>query len=239
MKVEVLPAERELTKGADALMERAVRLSAIVLKDDAEEAGTFLRGVRTRIRMIEAYFKDLRVEINEALKKNRQREKEALAPWVAADAQIAGALEGWLVAERRAVEVRNQQLLAEAEAKAAEQQQAEADVIRRAAQVAPTAKDRVALERQARQVEKAPIMPVLTGLVEAPKVAGIAIPTRKVAEVVNLKQLLRGVLDGRVPETAITLNQTWLDEQANARGKDLNFPGVVVREKTTLSARSL
>jgi hypothetical protein len=229
----------EVIRDATVLVAAAARFSVIAMKDDADEAGLYLRGVRTKIREIESIFKKLRDPINDAIKRNRELEAKVLAPLQAESTRVAKGLEDWLREERRRVDEENKRRLEEAEARARADQKDAADAIRRAAESAPTVKERQGLERQARAVERSQPMPVMTRTVEAPKIAGIATPTRKVADVVNLKQLLRGIIDGVVPEAAIKVDQSWLNGEATRRGKDLNFPGVVVREDSSLSARGL
>jgi hypothetical protein len=228
-----------VNREAITLSSEAARHAVIAMKDDADEAGVFLRRVRTKIREIEAVFKDLREDMNAAIKKNRALEARVLAPWQAASEAVTRALEAWLKEEKRKADEENKRRLAEAEEKARAEQAAAAEAIRRAAAVAPTVKERQGLERQARAVERSEPMPVMVNAVAAPKIAGIATPTRQVATVVNLKMLLAGIVAGKVPEAAIKVDQAWLNEQATQRGKDLNFPGVVVREESSLSARSL
>lgn len=235
---------RELTRGATDLAATAQQLAhrlevGVGTKADADAAGLFLRGIRTRVRVIQDHYKALRDSINKALRDNRDMEKQDLAPWLAADKAIQPRLEAWILAERKAADDRNAQNLKEAEERAEAQRKEQADQIRRAAASAPTVKERQALERQAKQVEKSPVMAVVTEIEEPPKVEGISVGSRTVAVVVNFKAFVRAILDDKIPEHAIGINQQWLDQQATARGKDLNFPGVVVREKPITSARGL
>lgn len=248
-KVEVLPVETPeklppevqalVQLKPDALIQRARELTDIALKDDADEAGRFLRITRMIERSIAAKYKRMRDKINEAVKQNRVEERNEVKPWADASAIVAPAIDRWLAEERRKTDEANRKRLEEATEKARVDQQQQAATVRAAAEVAPTMRERQALERQARQIEQAPVLPVVSGTVEAPKIDGIATPTTKVASVTNLKQFLRAVVDGKIPEQAVTVNQSFLDDQARKLGAMLNYPGVVVVEKTTLSARGL
>lgn len=241
--VDVLPAEDDrlmrVTQVPSDLMTTAKALAEIATQADADAAGEFLRGVRTRIRQIKAGFKELRDDINEAIRKNRVKEEASLKPFLEVDAVVSAPLETWLKEQKRLADEENARRLREAEERAKREQEEAAAAIRRAAVESPTKREAESLERQARQVEKAQPLPVMTETVVAPKVKGVPLVTELEAVVTNTTLLVKGVLDGKVPYAAITINQGWLNTEANRRGKDLNFPGVVVREKSSLRARGL
>lgn len=239
-----LSGRAALLKGADALPRTAGQLAALLkapgaTKQDAENAGIFLRAVRTRIRAIQTHYKTVRAPVRRALAELSDLERHDLLPWMEADAAVDAPLLAWLAEDKRRVDEQNTRILAEAEAKARADRDRQAQALRDAAAQASTARDARALQAQARQVERSEPLPVVTGTAERAKIEGISVPTRRIADVVNLKALLRAVAAGKVPEDAVKPNQAWLDDQARDRGKDLNFPGVVVREVPTLSARGL
>lgn len=238
---ERVPDRRtELVRGASELVLTATALSNPVTRDDADKTAAFLRGVRTRTRAIKAHYKKMRESVRRTLADYKSYEDQDLAPWLAADTLVSVPLEQWLAADRASAEAHNRATLVEAEAKAVAERDAQAQALRDQAQAAGNTREQKALQAQARTVERSKPMPVLTGaLVEPAKLAGIAVPVRKVAEVVDAMLLIRGVVAGTVPMAAIQIDQSWLDEQATQRGRDLNFPGVIVRDKISLTARGL
>jgi hypothetical protein len=230
---------QRLTTGVDGFVNRAVALAAagIVTKTDADEAGLLIRAARARQRAIAEHYSNIRAGVRKSIEHYKVMEQEDSAPCVQINTLLAGGLQAWILEQRTLAAAANRDSLTEAEARARAEQARQAEALRNAASAAPTARDRKVLETQARAVERAPVLPIVVGAVEAPTIEGISVPTRKAGEVTDVKLLMRAVLAGKVPEAVFTVNQTWLDKQATDRGKDLNFPGVVVREKPTLSAR--
>jgi len=74
--------------------------------------------------------------------------------------------------------------------------------------------------------------------IETPKVSGVS--TREVhkAVVTDLKALLQGVIDGKVPEGAVLANESFLNAQARLQKSSLNYPGVKVVTEQILSSRA-
>jgi len=94
------------------------------------------------------------------------------------------------------------------------------------------------LEKEGRIEEAAQIIeePVYTPAVTLPKVEqpkGVSYRENWSAQVTDLKALCRAVVEGRVPEAAISPNMTVLNQQARSLKSALNWPGVkVISEKT-------
>lgn len=57
------------------------------------------------------------------------------------------------------------------------------------------------------------------------------------ARVVDMRALLRAILDGQVPLGAVVPNQRWLDNMAKKYKTALGYPGVKVEKSTTVVAR--
>lgn len=240
-------ARRRLTSGTLELLPQARALVAPERVRDAawaQEAGGVLRVAQTFLKRIETHYKPIRAAVRlrmqQALADIAEMEAADAGPCREANELLRKPVEDWLVADRERVQRENRLALEAAQARAREDRDREAEQIRRAAQAAPTATERKALERQARSVERSEPLPVMVGAPqEATKLAGVPLQVRKVAEVVDEVALLRGVLSGEVPRAAVTVNQSFLDEQATRLGKDLAYPGVVVREVPGLSVRSV
>lgn len=94
------------------------------------------------------------------------------------------------------------------------------------------------LEKEGRLEEAAQVIeePVYTPAVTLPRIEqpkGVSYRETWSAQVTDLKALCRAVVEGRVPEAAITPNMTVLNQQARSLKTSLNWPGVkVVSEKT-------
>lgn len=86
--------------------------------------------------------------------------------------------------------------------------------------------------------EQADSVPVPVVTYQKPQTTGIS--TRKTyhAEVTNPTALLKGVLDGSVPRAALKIDQQFLNKQATALKRELNYPGVVVKVKSDIAARA-
>ena len=228
-----------LTKDAAKLAMTAGLLARITTKQQADDAAHFVRGVRERARRIKAHYLDVRRPLNKAIDDIRAMEKADLAPWEAADKTVSAPLLAWTIEQEQAAKAENARRLASAEDVARREREAQAAAIRDAAKAAPTKAAARSLERQAKEVEKAPLLPVALDAVDAPKLDGVSVPKRAHAEVVDFGLLVQAVANGRVSLDALSVNHRYLDGLAMERGKDLNVPGVVYRETPTLSARGL
>lgn len=58
------------------------------------------------------------------------------------------------------------------------------------------------------------------------------------AEVTDKIALLRGVINGKIPHQALNINTTFLNTQARALKKELNYPGVKAVSSRGISART-
>jgi hypothetical protein len=213
-------------------------LALVATKEDADAAAQFLRGVRERIRAIKAHYKAVKDPVNAAVKKIREQEAADLKPWEDADASVAAPLLAWTTAEKQRAEAENRRRVQEAQERAEAERQQAAAALRRAATSVSSASERKALNQQAKAVERAPALPVVSGpATEAHKPEGISVPTRWVAEVFDPMALLRAVVAGDVAIGVVMFDQSWLDGQARAHERNLRIPGVVPVEKPHLSAR--
>lgn len=111
-------------------------------------------------------------------------------------------------------------------------------------------KERQRLERQAAKAaeqgkaekaedlrERAESMPVPVVAHRAPQVAGISTRENWSAEVTSLRELLQGVLDGKVPEVAVIADMKVLNAQARSLKDAMNYPGVKAVCEKGISAR--
>lgn len=126
-----------------------------------------------------------------------------------------------LEAEARAREQRAAELRAKGNEKAAEKQEAKAD--------------------QARDVAAGVVAPVIQR--EPVRTAGVATRENWSAVVTSLEELVKAIagvdeLKGRVPLQAVCPDMKFLNNQARAMKKELNYPGVRPARETILAAGS-
>lgn len=111
-------------------------------------------------------------------------------------------------------------------------------------------KERQRLERQAAKAdeqgkaekaedlrEQAESLPVPVVAHSAPQVAGISTRENWSAEVTDMRALLQGVIDGKVPEVAVIADMKVLNAQARALKSAMNYPGVKAVCEKGISAR--
>jgi hypothetical protein len=73
---------------------------------------------------------------------------------------------------------------------------------------------------------------------QAPAVAGISRRENWRAEVIDLRALIQGVADGRVPLAAVEANRSFLNGQARALRAELRYPGVRAIPERTIASGS-
>ena len=241
-----LTGRRELTAHTSSMVAEATALAARLRSTDAttkdaDDAGRLTNRVREAIRLIKAKYKKIREPLDRAYDDYKRMENDDLRELTASDAAIAPALLAWQVTEKKRVEEANAAILREREERARKEIEAQAAIARQAAAEATSVAERKAFEQQARNIERtdprtAPVEDA-TPLEEAHKVAGIATPTRKVAEVVDEDKFYKGIASGKIPRAAVKIDQAWLNKMATQLGNEMKYPGVVVKDKASLSAR--
>lgn len=90
--------------------------------------------------------------------------------------------------------------------------------------------ERMEAEQQAAMVRAQPA--------EAPKVKGISTRPDYDFEVVDKKALIAAVAAGHQPEVYLDINEQAIRKVVKALGMDTQIPGIVVRKKTVVAARS-
>lgn len=86
--------------------------------------------------------------------------------------------------------------------------------------------------------EQADSVPVPVVHYTSPTAKGISSRKTYYAEVTDSDALLKAVMDGTVPRTALTINMKFLNGQAKALKKELNYPGVKVKFTTSMAVRT-
>lgn len=177
-------------------------------------------GLTALEREIVETFANPKKKAHEAHKAVVAAETKALSPIKQARAFLGPKIIGW----RREQERKRQELQRKLDEEARRREEEE-----RLAQA-------VALEAEA--VISEPIAPppvVAPSLI--PKIQGASIRETWSAEVMDLKALVRAVAAGLVPIQAVSANQVFLNQQARAMKRDLNYPGVRAISDENLSRR--
>lgn len=86
--------------------------------------------------------------------------------------------------------------------------------------------------------EQAETVPVPVVAHAAPRVDGISTRETWSAEVTDMRALLQGVLDGKVPDVAVIADMKVLNAQARALKGAMNYPGVKAVSEKVVSARA-
>lgn len=238
MSTELVVSEE--LRGELATIEEYVAGLKPYIRSDAElqDTGLILRDVRTRIKDLEARRMDRTRPLDESkrlimadyaipiglYKGADERITAEVGRYQREQASIRAEAERKLREEadkaRRAAEAREAELRAKADA---EEDQAKADRLRAYA------------DAQAAKAESI-IAPTLAG---PAKVAGISSTERWSAEVTDLKALLQGVIDGRIPAEAVEPNMPYLNQVARALKGSLNYPGVRAVSESGIAARRI
>lgn len=219
---------------------QARKLTVITSKDQADKAGLLLRLARQKQREIKARYATVRQGLNATLKNLSAMAAEDLEPWQEIDEALTPAISTWLVAETARVNAAARQALLDAQERAKEERSGQVEELRAAAKVADTPEERRAIERQAKAVAAAPLLPVHVGLTEVtPTLDGISTPRSWRHGMVDFMTLVRAVAEGRVSASALLPNEDWLNAQASSLKRDYHIPGTVAIEDIGLAARGL
>jgi hypothetical protein len=83
------------------------------------------------------------------------------------------------------------------------------------------------MHEEANAILDAPVvLPKVVVPVATPKISGVAFRETWAAEVVNAELLFKAVMEKKVPMSAISINLTFLNQQARSLKAEMNYPGV-------------
>ena len=89
----------------------------------------------------------------------------------------------------------------------------------------------------AQEILAAPILaPVVQ--IQAQKIEGVSFRRNRSAEVYDLDLFFDALGKGLIPRGAVTINQTWLNNQARALGDEMRYPGVRAVTTTTVASQA-
>lgn len=201
---------------------------AIKDKESYDRAADLLLYAKGLNKKIVGYFKDLKDPINRAKDEILKKEKEALAPVEQVEKQILGpAMSAFTVEMERQRRIAQDKALAEA-------RRLEEESRLNAAVSAEQDGDKAVAEEILNT--PAPLPPVDVPKFEEAR--GLHDRTTWKGEITNLRELIKGILDGKVPITAIDGNLTVINQAARAMKQEMNWPGVRAYPETTKVGRT-
>ncbi len=252
---EIVAAYVEKTeKERDPIVVLARELT-IVDQTSYEEAGTLLTGLlQPMIKEIHASCDPVCEATNQAHKVATGQRKKLLDPLLEARTLTKGKLadhedklEAERIAEQRRIEEEQRRLedAARAKREAAEREAreaAEAEAIEIAAALEAEGKTEEAEAVIAEPIEvyvpEEPVAPPPVAAPPAQKVKGVSSRKSFIGTVTDPMALLKGVLDGKIPRLVLKIDEGALNKAINAMGGQVDYPGVRVETKRTISGRA-
>lgn len=206
----------------------ALQAHQLQVSDDSMFAlgAEYLRDIKSLLDEIASKCDPVVKAAHQAHKAAVAQKKELSAELVQADALIRSKLATY-VAEKE----RKQQALAAAEEAAARAAQEKA--AREAAEL------EAAGERDLAELALAEAVAPLPPPMVAPAIAAPGVSSRKnwKARVTNMRAFVQAALDGKIPMTALQVNETMLNQQARSLEDQLKWPGVEVYNDTRMVVR--
>lgn len=228
ISVVVSAEKRQQLMEATKLHENATLIAADIKNNvDFEKAAEFAKTAKAMHKSLEAYRKSLTKPIDALKKFIMDVFREPLAKLEHIETVIKEGMKKYLDEQER----KRIALQAEQE----EKTRKEAEKLRKKA---ATAEKNNKPELANAFNELADDIPTPVVVANAPKVAGVSAPKRYYAEVVDVIKLLKAIIAGKVPLSVIKVDMTILNKQATTFGTELNYPGVVVKTKTTIAMRT-
>ena len=217
-----------LKRDVEQLVLDASKITAVTTADEAEQANNAGRVLQASMKEVEQFFKPLKVQVDDFKKPLLAHEKEFSLPLDAEKKRLGSLLTPWsekLRQEREAEERRKRE---------------EADRIAREEQLARAVELEAAGDLEAaEQVLEEPIFsPVVTQAVAPPKVAGQVNRVNYSARVVNFKELLKAVADGRAPVACVTVDESYINGLARLNKEGFSLPGCELVKTAATSFRS-
>lgn len=197
------------------ILEHGKMYAVIETDEQYEKAGQLSRDITLLLKEIDTTFKPIKQGIDQSKKVVLDKEKAAKAPALEAREILNPAMvtyDNKKQAERAAA-----QRKAEEEARKA----AEDAKLKEAQELEDSGHKAAALEVLNEEPDYIPPAPVAAAL----KPKGVSYRITYSAEVTSLSELIKAVVDGKVPEMAIAPNMTFLNKQARAMMDDFDYRG--------------
>ena len=209
-----------------AIPDQAKTIVSIKTTSDYESAARILLTIKEIRKKIESVFKPIKQKMDAAKKEVMDQEKAADAPLKEAEAWIKPLMVSYDT-EQEAIRVAEQRRLQE------EARKRDEDERMAAALDAEMDGDIMAAEEILN--EDAFVPPVIVSKA-TPTVQGISYREVWKYQVTDIMELVRAVVNGTVPVSAIQANDVFLGQQARSMKSIMNYPGVRVWAEKTLAA---
>lgn len=232
-----IPEKGDLQTEGDALVQRANAL-AVTTQEEYESAGEFGRGVAALEKRIKEHYAGPKKAANDAHKAIVAAERELLEPVSKAKRVVGDKMSAFTLEQERLRRQEEERLRREEEERRAAEKAAEDERLERAAALeaeGKTAEAEAVLETPEREAPRAPVAPPR----ELPKASGVA--GRKVykARVRDRAALLRAVVEGKVPDTVVKVDEAALNRLAAAmKTEESPYPGVEFYTERSTAFRS-
>jgi hypothetical protein len=193
--------------------------------DSYEEANKLGRLLQAASKETEAFFKEVKVQVDAIKKPVLAAEKEHMNPLEEQKLRLGREITAWDIKVRREREEEERKAREEAEKQAREEQLMRAVELEAAGEL-----------QQAEAILDEPVYvpPVIIQSVTAPKVAGKVSRVTYKARVTDLKALVRAIADGKAPLGAIEVNESYINKQAANDKENFSMPGCeLVRDEGT------
>lgn len=211
------------------LVDRAQKLAANIYDkvsyDAANDLLMYAKGMRKKVTQ---YFKDLKDPLNKARNELLRKEEEALAPIEKIERSILGPAMSAFIDEQARLQRIEEQKAQAAARKATEEAQLAAAI------AAEAGGDNHAAEAIINEPVIVP--PVSVPTFELPK--GSSQRENWKGECFDIRALVKGIVDGKVPITAIEVNTTTLNQFARSTKGTQEWPGVKVTCEKTMVGRT-
>lgn len=198
----------------------------ILSQEDYGMAAEALLGIKALQKEVKKACAPVKAATNAAHKAATQQENGFLAPLTTAERTFKGKMGTW-DDQQEAAAREERRLIAAAQTKAEEELRLE-----KARRLEEEGKD-----EEADQVLETPIQMPIAPEPVAVKTQGISKSKKWSAQVTDMRAFLQGILDGKIPESAVEPNAKMLRQQATALQDQFKWPGVEVKSETVLSAR--
>lgn len=205
----------ELKKQYDAILAQAKKVEAITTSEEAENANNLGRMLQAASKDSESFFKPIKQQIDSFKKPVLEDEKKFTSPIDEEKRRLGSLITEWNEKLRKEREEE------ERKAREAAEKAAREEMLARAIELEQSGETEAA-----EHVLEEPIMaPVIVQSAAPVKVSGQVEKTVYKAQVIDVKALLKAVLEGRAPMACITVDEGFLNRKAGLDKEGFNVPG--------------
>lgn len=204
-------------------------LTVIDSPEALEKANNLGRILQTGTKDVEAFFKPIKQQLDALKSPVLEAENQMKAELDGEKRRLGTLITAWNLEQQRIRQEEERKMREAAEAAARE------ELLARAVELEVSG-DKQAAEEVLNE-EVAPV-PVVIQQAAAPKMSGQVGKTAYKCEVVNAKELIKAVAEGRAPMQAITVDEGWLNRKAGLDKEGFSVPGCRLVKSTSTHFRS-